>query len=72
MITITEELIDKLVEEYSKEHGYTTDWKPDDDFMQCIKNRFIGLHIDENEANNFFNTCYDFYVDAYTEGYYNG
>lgn len=67
MITITSELIDKLAEEYSKEQGC-----PDDDFMKMMKDRFIGLHIDEKETNNFFNACYDFYIDAYTEGYYNG
>lgn len=64
MIEITEELID----EYREKNEYD----PDEEFIQYMKDHFIGLHIDEKEVNKFFDACDDFYTDAYCEGYRNG
>lgn len=68
MIIITEELIDQLAKEYIEKNDYS----PDENVIQCIKNNFIGLHIDEKEVNKFFDACDDFYTDAYEEGYRDG
>lgn len=68
MIEITEELIDQLEEKYYKLSRCHTD----EEFIKYMKNNFIGFHIDEKEALKFFKACYDFYWDAYEEGYRNG
>lgn len=68
MIVITEELIEQFVKEYIEKHNYG----PDEEFIQGIKNNFIGLHIDEKEVNKFFNACDGLYGNAYDEGYRNG